>query len=134
MCEENNLHSGKCRSGYHDENPSHPGTVCNFIINECETGQNDCHKNGECIDLPGGYECRCKAPYRDESPRGSKTGRMCLLNECADPKHNHCAKEADCIDTDDSYMCRCRTGFYDASSDPNNQGRSCIGAYTHVWR
>ena len=66
----------RCKTGYHDANPSHPGTVCNYsnpsflstiffsVINECEAANlNDCDKNAECIDTLEGYDCRCKVSF-----------------------------------------------------------------------
>ncbi|KAI1731796.1 calcium-binding EGF domain-containing protein [Ditylenchus destructor] len=102
----------RCRNGYHDENPSVPGTVCRYIINECEfPNLNDCDKHADCIDLPGGYDCKCRSPYRDDGPR-DKPGRRCIFNECLDPKSNDCPSNSMCIDTDDGYMCECKEGFY----------------------
>uniref|UniRef100_A0A914WTS8 EGF-like domain-containing protein n=1 Tax=Plectus sambesii TaxID=2011161 RepID=A0A914WTS8_9BILA len=119
----------KCRAGYHDENPTHAGTVCNYIINECEsTNLNDCDRHADCINLPGGYSCQCRQPYLDESPdKQNQPGRICRFNECNDPNYNKCARDAVCQDTEDGFVCHCKEGFYDNSPNPLEPGRVCIG-------
>lgn len=78
--------------------------------NEClNPALNDCSPNAECVDLPGGYTCKCKAPHKDQGP-AEMPGRMCRYNECADPKANKCDKNAQCEDTEDGFTCRCELG------------------------
>ncbi|OZC08479.1 hypothetical protein X798_04540 [Onchocerca flexuosa] len=146
----------RCRDGYHDGNPKYPGTMCIYndvtkmtstdnsimmidpmityisdnklaVINECESANlNDCDRHAECIDLEGGYECRCKEPYRDESPPG-QPGRICRFNECSISTDNTCDKKfAICEDLDDGYTCRCKAGYYDNSPNTQEPGRVCI--------
>lgn len=96
------------------------------MINECDSSNlNDCDRNANCIDTAGGYDCACKAPYRDEGPPQSP-GRICRLNECLNPNRNTCDRNADCRDLDYGYTCTCRHGFYDQSPNPQEPGRICI--------
>lgn len=98
------------------------------VINECESANlNDCDRHAECIDLQGGYECRCKEPYHDESPVG-QPGRICRFNECSILTGNTCDKKfAICEDLDDGYTCHCKAGYYDNSPNTQEPGRVCIG-------
>lgn len=38
---------------------------------------NDCSINADCINLRGSYSCRCRAGYRDKSPKKHRPGRDC---------------------------------------------------------
>lgn len=79
-----------------------------------------------CIDTPASYKCKCKANYRDGSPAGQE-GRICLLDECANPNLNGCDKKnAECHDTEDSYYCVCKDNFFDNSPNPAEPGRVCL--------
>lgn len=32
-------------------------------INECDNGDNDCHLNASCYNVPGGYYCQCNQGF-----------------------------------------------------------------------
>lgn len=52
------------------------------MINECETGQNDCSPDAECKDTQDSYICSCKSGYVDVSPDTvNRPGRRCLLSK-----------------------------------------------------
>lgn len=36
---------------------------CLVDVNECATGQNNCHSNASCANTPGGFTCTCNAGY-----------------------------------------------------------------------
>ncbi|XP_060071909.1 uncharacterized protein LOC132551782 [Ylistrum balloti] len=46
-----------CDDGY-----SGDGINCTDV-NECETGENNCHLNADCINTDGSFECTCKSGY-----------------------------------------------------------------------
>lgn len=126
-----------CREGYIDmsENPqTRPGRHCVPLVNECnDTRTNDCDRdNADCLDLPGGYTCRCKAGFVDVSPNPTRQpGRKCSKKEvgCANRTkggEGDCSEFADCVDTVDGFRCRCRSGYVDVSPDAANKpGRVC---------
>lgn len=139
--DEENGYRCRCRHGYHDDDPTHPGHRCTFskiittpsdltsmltVINECDSPNlNDCDRNANCVDTPGGYECKCKSPFLDEGPP-QHPGRICRLNECLNSQMNTCDMNADCRDLEYGYVCSCRHGFYDQSPNPHEPGRVCI--------
>lgn len=49
------------------------------VVNECQFPQlNDCDPNADCIDQPNGYNCRCKAGFKDRSAdQRTRPGRNC---------------------------------------------------------
>lgn len=123
------------------------------MVNECNDSRtNDCDKNADCLDLPGGYTCRCKANFRDVSPNANRSpGRKCVTgrqnyaesytifsvqnfliiisvvhNECGNKSDNDCHQFATCSDLTDGYQCRCKEGFVDVSTDSvMKPGRDC---------
>ena len=32
-------------------------------VNECQTGSHSCHAQGQCINVPGSYSCKCLPGY-----------------------------------------------------------------------
>lgn len=52
------------------------------VVDECQTGQNDCSPEATCTDTEDSYECACPAGYIDVSPdTARKPGRRCLLSK-----------------------------------------------------
>lgn len=64
------------------------------------------------MDIPGGYECRCKEGYYEDGIESCK-----LASECKQG-HNCHKTLATCINTRKSFDCRCKDGF-------EGDGRSC---------
>uniref|UniRef100_A0A914WNJ8 EGF-like domain-containing protein n=1 Tax=Plectus sambesii TaxID=2011161 RepID=A0A914WNJ8_9BILA len=133
VCMDNALsYECLCKEGFIDmsEVPRvRPGKTCLPLINECESPEkNECDRNSTCLDLPGGYLCRCNEGFIDVSPGGAREpGRQCrkLANECEDGTAQ-CHEFATCIDHDEGYQCRCPIGYVDLSPDPVTQpGRQC---------
>ena len=63
----------RCNEGFFGD-----GNSCDpwVAVNECETGDNDCASNADCIDLEGrpvdgklteGFTCACPAGFSDDS-------------------------------------------------------------------
>ena len=32
-------------------------------VNECRNGENNCHDNATCTNIPGSFTCKCKPGY-----------------------------------------------------------------------
>ena len=45
-------------------------------IDECKKQPYLCGSNGECINLPGGYFCRCNKGYRFVADKGTCKGKQ----------------------------------------------------------
>uniref|UniRef100_A0A8R1EW22 EGF-like domain-containing protein n=1 Tax=Caenorhabditis japonica TaxID=281687 RepID=A0A8R1EW22_CAEJA len=121
----------RCAMNYLDvsfDRVTRPGRKCKQLINECQTGQNDCSEEATCTDMEDSYICACPQTHIDLSPDTiNRPGRRCLMriNECTSNRHD-CSSNADCIDTPESYKCRCRDDFVDESPDPSRRpGRIC---------
>uniref|UniRef100_F1KPJ6 Transmembrane cell adhesion receptor mua-3 n=1 Tax=Ascaris suum TaxID=6253 RepID=F1KPJ6_ASCSU len=121
----------RCAINYLDvsfDRQNRPGRKCKRLVDECQTGQNDCSPEATCTDTEDSYVCACPDKYIDVSPDTvRKPGRRCLLriNECKENRHD-CSPNADCIDTAESFMCKCRDDFVDESPDSRNRpGRIC---------
>ncbi|CAB3403060.1 unnamed protein product [Caenorhabditis bovis] len=121
----------RCAMNYLDvsfDRVNRPGRKCKRLLNECETGQNDCSPDAICTDTEDSYICACPQTHIDLSPDTvNRPGRRCLLriNECASNRHD-CSPNADCVDTPDSYKCKCRDDFDDESPDKHRRpGRIC---------
>uniref|UniRef100_A0A8C2J4J2 Fibrillin 2b n=1 Tax=Cyprinus carpio TaxID=7962 RepID=A0A8C2J4J2_CYPCA len=73
-------------------------------IDECNSGDNLCQRNANCINIPGSYRCECSAGFK-LSPSGACLDR----NECQEIP-NVCS-HGECIDTQGSFRCMCHNGF-----------------------
>lgn len=52
------------------------------VVDECQTGQNDCSPEATCTDTEDSYVCACPDKYIDVSPDTvRKPGRRCLLSK-----------------------------------------------------
>ncbi|PAV59374.1 hypothetical protein WR25_03507 [Diploscapter pachys] len=94
------------------------------VVNECLTGENDCHPSADCIDQMVGYTCRCRDGFKDIGSR-NKPGRLCkpLVNECSYSHLNDCHQNAQCIDLEEGYDCKCNQNFKDIGH--GRRGRLC---------
>ncbi|CAL8109579.1 unnamed protein product [Orchesella dallaii] len=62
-------------------------------FNECLYSEfNDCSPNAECLNVRGSYSCRCRAGFRDKSPKKHKPGRDCFeMQGCPECNYKgHC--------------------------------------------
>ena len=63
-----------------------------------------CHKNAECTNKVGSYECFCLFGFYGD-------GRSCAdVDECGDG-NSLCSKDANCVNNPGSYMCLCKNGY-----------------------
>ena len=44
-------------------------------INECMTGDDNCHQDATCTDTDGGFTCECNSGYNDDDT--DNPGTMC---------------------------------------------------------
>jgi Calcium-binding EGF domain/EB module len=81
-----------CKSGF----TSRKGYCLN--VNECgDHATNQCHRNAQCIDNYGGYECNCNDGFTDMNP--SLPGKNCeQSNECKLGTHNCSGETHVCVD------------------------------------
>ncbi|XP_067648024.1 cubilin homolog [Eurosta solidaginis] len=94
-----------CDQGW-TKNQVVPEAACNIDVNECDEATNPCH--GECINLPGSFECSpCPSGY-------TGNGVFCTdIDECA-VNNGGCSMQpkVSCINTEGSYHCGdCPTGW-----------------------
>ncbi|CAN8177115.1 unnamed protein product [Coccothraustes coccothraustes] len=95
---------GRCPRGF---GPAPDGTCTD--VDEC-AGPPPCRPSQECINLPGGFECRCPPGYRHRD------------TECVDEdecQFRWC--QHICANSPGAFACRCHPGF---SLGPD--GRSCL--------
>ncbi|ODN04896.1 hypothetical protein Ocin01_01794 [Orchesella cincta] len=62
-------------------------------FNECLYSEfNDCSPNADCLNVRGSYSCRCRAGFRDKSPKKHKPGRDCFeMQGCPECNYKgHC--------------------------------------------
>lgn len=75
----------RCAMNYLDvsfDRINRPGRKCKRLINECQTGQNDCSKEAICTDTEDSYICSCPHSHLDLSPDTiNRPGRRCLLSK-----------------------------------------------------
>ncbi|KAL3836478.1 hypothetical protein ACJMK2_021910, partial [Sinanodonta woodiana] len=98
---------------------------CNLTINVCGS-----IKNSNCMNQPGGYECKCVDGYKK-----SNDSRACLdVNECA---NSPCHNGGNCTNLNGSYECHCPIGWMgqncsddinECSQDPCLHGGTCTNA------
>jgi Calcium-binding EGF domain/EB module len=81
-----------CKSGFTPRR----GNCIN--INECERSfRNDCHRDADCVDTEGSYQCSCKVGFNDVSL--DFPGRKCRqTNECKIGTHNCDEATQVCLD------------------------------------
>ncbi|VDK38961.1 unnamed protein product [Taenia asiatica] len=136
---------GVCNNGICQCREGFTGRFCERDVDECREGLHNCEQ--ECVNLPGGFQCRCFEGYRPStldpnhcepltcSPecvegqgycrngvcachRGY-TGKACErdVDECYEGTHD-C--QQGCINTHGSYQCTCDEGYRPVPSDPRH--------------
>jgi len=86
-----------CQEGFTDFN-------CDFDVNECYLKTHDCHVDARCVNIPGGYFCRCLSGWEGD-------GKTCTdLDDCdpdpCDPIHGTCEDRGP-----NKYECVCMPGW-----------------------
>jgi hypothetical protein len=87
----------ECAEGFTDFN-------CDFDINECYLKTHNCHVDARCVNVPGGYFCRCLSGWEGD-------GLTCTdLDDCdpdpCDPIHGTCEDLGPNL-----YVCNCMPGW-----------------------
>jgi len=97
----------ECQEGFTDFN-------CDFDVNECYLKTHNCHVDARCVNIPGGFFCRCLSGWEGD-------GLTCTdLDDCdpdpCDPVHGTCEDEGP-----NKYNCVCMGGWtgLDCGSDQN---------------
>ncbi|XP_063134186.1 adhesion G protein-coupled receptor E5 isoform X6 [Rattus norvegicus] len=91
-------------------------------VNECTSGQNQCHQSTHCINKMGGYSCICRRGWKPApgSPNGPVNTVCEDVDECSSGQHQ-CHSSAICKNIPGSYKCRCPPGWIAIPRDkPNN--------------
>lgn len=82
------------------------GPTCALDVNECQTLEQPCPDNQECVNSLGSYTCNCRPGYHMES------GNCVDVNECEDVLDHSCRLGTEnCLNTVGSYDCPCRPGY-----------------------
>jgi hypothetical protein len=135
-----------CKAGYEaDADGTHVdirdvGDVC-VDINECDTGDNNCHENARCINNDGSFECRCKYRYtgdgvdctdynecanglQDQSLLRGRRNRMDPLDVC--PTNSVCVNYPTEAHPDEvGYNCECKSGYEATNWDVEGVVNKC---------
>jgi len=87
----------ECQEGFTDFN-------CDFDINECYLKTHNCHVDARCVNMPGGFFCRCLSGWEGD-------GLTCTdLDDCdpdpCDPIHGTCEDRGA-----NKYECVCMPGW-----------------------
>ncbi|XP_020604386.1 fibrillin-1-like [Orbicella faveolata] len=73
-------------------------------LDECASGQNNCHQHAVCSNNISSFTCHCESGYTGD-------GFLCEdINECANDQHS-CHFLAKCSNTEGSYTCSCVLGY-----------------------
>jgi len=90
----------------------HPSRFALLDLNECLFTNVTCHKDAQCINTKGSFECSCKEGFTGD-------GYNCVnVNECELGTHN-CHEHATCIDIKGTFTCTCKLGY-------EGNGRECV--------
>ena len=74
-----------------------------FSVDECEKAIHDCHRNADCKNTVGSYECYCKKGFIGN-------GKYCNdVDECKQKRV--CPYNSKCTNTIGSFKCECKDGF-----------------------
>ena len=70
-------------------------------VDECATGENNCHRFAKCFNEKGSFSCVCNEGYAGEG------GRFCLdIDEC-ERNEDNCPSNSQCENTVGSFRCNC---------------------------
>ena len=50
-------------------------------VNECQTGSYSCHAQGQCVNVPGSYSCKCLPGYTGDG-QSKCDGMFPKFNKC----------------------------------------------------
>lgn len=96
-----------CPNGYQ---PDSQGLGTCVDVDECALEIDDCLPSQDCVNIPGGFHCKCPEGYR-------KIGNECVdIDEC---RYRYCQHR--CVNSPGSFTCQCEPGFQLASNN-----RSCV--------
>lgn len=128
-------------------------------VDECATGQHDCHRLARCANTPGSYECRCPAGYRGDGrrlcepvcSRGCLNGGRCAapetcscrrgfagtrcerdLDECAEGVHGCEPRSSRCVNMPGWFYCECREGYAPTAPDGSCEDVDECALATHT--
>uniref|UniRef100_A0A4D5RTH0 Putative lipophorin receptor n=1 Tax=Ixodes scapularis TaxID=6945 RepID=A0A4D5RTH0_IXOSC len=108
-------HRCQCNVGYETLHGRGQLPIC-VDVNECTSGQHNCHVHAECMNLEGSFACRCRPGYNGDGVncQGEPT--------CASLR---CDPAAECVQPspDQAPQCRCPAGF-------TGDGSSCVPSAT----
>lgn len=113
---------GKCYGAWRSEGGRDDPLVLFPDVNECTSGQNQCHQSTHCINKMGGYSCICRRGWKPApgSPNGPVNTVCEDVDECSSGQHQ-CHSSAICKNIPGSYKCRCPPGWIAIPRDkPNN--------------
>lgn len=128
-------------------------------VDECASGQHDCHRLARCVNTPGSYECRCPAGYRGDGrrqcapvcSRGCLNGGRCAapetcacrrgfagarcerdLDECAEGVHGCDEERSRCVNMPGWFYCECREGYAPTAADGSCEDVDECALATHT--
>uniref|UniRef100_F6VXG4 EGF-like domain-containing protein n=2 Tax=Ciona intestinalis TaxID=7719 RepID=F6VXG4_CIOIN len=79
--------------------------------NECDSFTSPCHEFATCDNLPGVFECFCKAGFVPEDSLQTRGDLVCLdVDECLESSICDILS-SQCTNTPGSYFCDCLVGF-----------------------
>uniref|UniRef100_A0AC35F1W9 Uncharacterized protein n=1 Tax=Panagrolaimus sp. PS1159 TaxID=55785 RepID=A0AC35F1W9_9BILA len=86
--------------------PGFRGVNCYEDINECAEGVARCHHDAKCLNIPGGYECKCNSNFIGD-------GFSCVeLDKCQIKYGQPCSPHGYCqISSPDEPYCTCNPGY-----------------------
>ncbi|XP_077490332.1 nidogen-like isoform X1 [Amblyomma americanum] len=106
-------HRCQCDAGYETLHNRDRSSAC-VDVNECQTGRHNCHVHAECVNLNGGFACRCQPGY-------SGDGANCQRLPEATCASLRCDPAAECVQPTPRHppQCRCPVGY-------TGDGTTCV--------